>query len=118
MNLRSLQHVIVAAKSLAEGKRIIVFGSASLLASYPELGSPSGPLATTYDADILCEPFDELTSVMLHEALGDNRTYHRIHGYHADVLRDSILQTLPSGWRERLVPVPDCEEAFAISSND
>ena len=80
MNLRSLQHVIVAAKSLAEGKRIIVFGSASLLASYPELGSPSGPLATTYDADILCEPFDELTSVMLHEALGDNRTYHRIHG--------------------------------------
>lgn len=118
MNLRSLQHVIVAAKALAEGKRIIVLGSASLLASYPELGSPSGPLATTYDADILCEPFDELTSVMLHEALGDNRTYHRIHGYHADVLRDSILQTLPSGWRERLVPVPDCEEAFAISSND
>jgi hypothetical protein len=55
---------------------------------------------------------------MLHEALGDNRAYHQIHGYHADVLRDSILQTLPSGWRERLVPVPDCEEAFAISSND
>lgn len=97
MNFRSLLHVIMAARALAEGKSILVLGSASLLASFPKLGSPSGPLATTYDADILVEPFDELTSVMLHEALGDSRAYHRIHGYHADVLHDSILQTLPSG---------------------
>jgi hypothetical protein len=118
MNLRSLQHVILAARALAEGKSILVLGSASLLASFPELGSPFGPLATTYDADILAEPFDELTSVMLHEALGDSQAYHRIHGYHADVLRDSVLQTLPSGWRDRLVPVPECEQAFAISPDD
>lgn len=118
MNLRSLQHVIMAARALAEGKRILVLGSASLLASFPELGFASGLLATTYDADILAEPFDELTSVMLNEALGDGRAYHLSYGYHADVLRDSILQTLPTGWRKRLVPVPDCEEAFAISPGD
>ena len=118
MNLSALQHVIRSAQTLAEGKTIIVLGSASLLASFPELGAPDGPLSTTYDADILADPFDELTAVMLHEALGENRAYYQIHGYHADVLRDSILETLPGGWRERLVMIPGSENAFALSPND
>ena len=118
MNLLALQHVVRSAQALAEGKKIIVLGSASLLASFPELGAPDGPLASTYDADILTDPFDELTAVMLNEALGENRAYYRIHGYHADILRDSILETLPEGWRERLVTVPSMENAFALSPND
>ena len=69
MNLLALQHVVRSAQALAEGKKIIVLGSASLLASFPELGAPDGPLASTYDADILTDPFDELTAVMLNEAL-------------------------------------------------
>ncbi|MGJ8634289.1 MAG: DUF6036 family nucleotidyltransferase [Luteolibacter sp.] len=118
MNLRALQHVIRSAQALAEGKTIIVLGSASLLASFPELGTADGPLASTYDADILTDPFDELTAIMLHEALGENRAYYQIHGYHADVLRDSITQTFPSGWSERLVTVPDTSDALALSPND
>ena len=118
MNLSALQHVIRSAQALTEGKTIIVLGSASLLASFPELGAPDGHLSTTYDADILADPFDELTAVMLHEALGENRAYYQIHGYHADVLRDSILETLPDGWRERLVVIPGKEKAFALSPDD
>lgn len=118
MNLSALQHVIRSAQALAEGKAIIVLGSASLLASFPGLGAPDGPLASTFDADILTDPFDELTAVMLHEALGENRAYYQIHGYHADVLRDSILETLPNGWRERLVGIPGTENAFALAPND
>ena len=118
MNLRALQHVIRSAQTLAEGKTILVLGSASLLASFPELGNPDGPLSSTYDADILADPFDELTAVMLHEALGENQAYNQIHGYHADVLRDSILETLPDGWRERLVAIPGSDNAFAISPCD
>jgi hypothetical protein len=118
MNLQALQHVIRAAQSLAEGKVIIVLGSASLLAHFPELGNPGEALAATYDADILADPFDELTSVMLHEALGEDRAYYRIHGYHADVLRDSIADTLPSGWRNRLSAVPGTESAFALDPHD
>ena len=118
MNLSALQHVVRSAQTLAEGKTILVLGSASLLASFPELGNPDGPLSSTYDADILADPFDELTAVMLHEALGENRAYYQIHGYHADVLRDSILETLPDGWRERLVAIPGIGNAFALSPCD
>ena len=118
MNLAALQHLIRSAVALAGDRSFLVLGSASLLASYPELGEESAPLAATYDADLCPEPFDELTGLMLQEALGENRAYFRRHGYHADVLRDSILETLPDGWRDRLVPVPDCPEAQALSPAD
>jgi len=102
MTLSALQHLIRSAQALAEERSVLVLGSASLLASFPDLGDPQGPLASTFDADICPEPFDELTAIMLDEALGEDRAYYRIHGYHADILRDSILETLPAGWRERL----------------
>jgi len=118
MNIEALRHVIRSAQSLAEDKAIIVLGSASLLAHFPHLGDPGQALAATYDADILAEPFDELTSIMLHEALGEDRAYYRIHGYHADILRDSITDTLPAGWRDRLIPIPGAETAFALDPHD
>jgi hypothetical protein len=118
MNLAALQHLIRSAHALAEEVPLLVLGSASLLASFPELGDPHGPLASTYDADLCPDPFDELTAVMLDEALGENRAYFRIHGYHADILRDSILETLPTGWRDRLIPVPETEAAHALDPHD
>ena len=118
MTLSALQHLIRAAQALAEDRDILVLGSASLLASFPELGNPDSPLAATYDADLCPDPFDELTGTMLDEALGENRAYYLRHGYHADILRDTILETLPAGWRERLVSVPGCTAAHALEPHD
>lgn len=118
MTLEALQHLLRSAHALTEDRPILVLGSASLLASFPHLGDPSGPLTSTFDADLCPDPFDELTAIMLDEALGENRAYYRIHGYHADILRDSILETLPSGWRERLRPVPDTPIALALDPHD
>jgi hypothetical protein len=118
MTLSALQHIIRVAQALAEDRGILVLGSASLLASFPELGNAESPLASTYDADLCPDPFDELTGTMLDEALGENRAYYLRHGYHADILRDSILETLPAGWRERLVSVPDCVAAHALDPHD
>lgn len=118
MTLAALQHLIRSASALAGDRQFLVLGSASLLASFPELGEASSVLAATYDADLCPQPFDELTGLMLEEALGENRAYFRRHGYHADVLRDSILETLPHGWRSRLVPVPDCPVALALDPCD
>jgi hypothetical protein len=117
MTLASLQHLLRAAQALAEDRSILVLGSASLLAAHPELGEPEAPLSSTFDADLLPEPFEELTATMLDEALGENRAYYQRHGYHADILRDSILTTLPRGWRERLVPVPQTS-ALALEAHD
>lgn len=118
MTIRALQHLLRAALVLAEDRSFLVLGSASLLASFPELGGPEGPLASTYDADLSPEPFDELTGRMLDEALGEDRAYYQRHGYHADILRDSVFETLPPGWRERLVPVPECPNSFALDPHD
>ncbi|MCH7226805.1 DUF6036 family nucleotidyltransferase [Haloferula sp. A504] len=118
MTLEALKHLLRSATALADDRRFLVLGSASLLATFPDLGDADSILATTYDADLCPEPFDELTGIMLDEALGENRAYFRRHGYHADILRDSILNTLPTGWRERLVTIPDCPTALALEVND
>lgn len=118
MTLAALQHLLRAASALAGDRHFLVLGSASLLASFPELGGQDSMLAATYDADLCPEPFDELTGIMLDEALGESRAYFRRHGYHADILKDSILETLPDGWRERLIPIPDCTTAFALEPHD
>jgi hypothetical protein len=55
---------------------------------------------------------------MLDEALGENRAYYQRHGYHADILRDSIFETLPAGWRERLIPVPGGQGGLALEPHD
>src|ERR1035437_4675791 len=118
MNLQALQHISRAAQILADDCQIIVLGSASLLASFPELGRPDGPLASTFDADLCPRPFDETTGKMLEEALGESHAFHARHGYHAEILRDTILETLPPGWQERLIPVPGCANVLAIDSHD
>jgi hypothetical protein len=118
MNLPALQHIIRAAQALADDRDMLVLGSASLLASFPQLGNPEAPLAATFGADLCPDPFDELTGTMLDEAMGENRAYYLRHGYHADVLRDTILKTLPLGWRQRLVSVPGCAAAHALEPHD
>lgn len=118
MTLEALQHLIRAATALAEDCQFLVLGSASLLASFPELSEATSPLASTYDADLCPQPFDELTGLMLEEAMGDQRAYYRRHGYHADILKDSVLETLPGGWRDRLVEVPGCPGNHALSPSD
>lgn len=118
MNLISLQHLVRSVRALAADREVIVLGSASLLTSFPELGGDTEPLATTYDADVCPQPFDETTALMIHESLGESGAFHLRHGYHVDVLRDAIFETLPPGWRERLVPVPECDGAFALEPHD
>lgn len=118
MTLAALQHLLRAASALAEEKQFIVLGSASLLASIAELGAPDAPLASTFDADLCPQPFDELTGEMLEQALGETQAYYRLHGYHIDILRDTVFNTLPNGWRDRLVPVPDIPNAQALDPHD
>jgi len=118
MNLTALQHLVGAASALADDCRLVVIGSASLLASFPDLGRDDGPLAQTFDADLCPEPFDETTALMLDQALGESKAFHLRHGYHADIVRPTIFETLPQGWHERLVPVPCVEKALALDPVD
>ncbi len=103
MRLPALIHLLGAVQSLARPERIRVLGSSALLASFPELGEEGGPLALSFDADLLIEPCDEQLAAMLHEAVGEGSLFARRAGYHADILRPAIVETLPRGWQGRLV---------------
>src|SRR5438876_5717112 len=59
MRLRSLTRLLEVARAVAEPRRIVIIGSASLLPAHPELGDTGQPLDGSYDADFLLEPMDE-----------------------------------------------------------
>jgi hypothetical protein len=117
MRLPALKHLIEAAHALARSQRICVLGSSSLLGRFPELGE-SGPLQLTFDADLLLEPCDEQLAALLHEAIGEGSLFAQRTGYHADILRAEIVETLPPGWESRLVSLSESCNAAALSPED
>jgi hypothetical protein len=118
MRLSALKHLVESVFALAKSERVTVLGSASLLASAPQFGEPGGPLETTFDADLLVEPCDEQLAAMIHEAVGEGSLFAQRTGYHADLLRASITETLPPLWTERLVPLPGAAHALALAPED
>lgn len=119
MRLDSLKHLARVAGSIAETGSIIVFGSSSLLPTFPELGDDfGGPLAKTFDADFVIEPWNEEIGVLLHETLGEEESFHIHFGYYADIIRPIAFEQFPKGWQDRLVPLPDVERVFCLDPHD
>ncbi len=118
MRLPALKHLVEAVHALARSERICVLGSSALLGSFPELGEASGPLELSFDADLLLQPCDEQLAALLHEAVGEGSLFAQRSGYHADVLRPEITETLPPGWESRLVPLDDDARAVALAPED
>ena len=119
MRLGSLNHMADVIRSMARPQKIVVMGSSSLFASFPELDREDGPLQTTYDADVILFPFEELEGQMVHDALGQGRTFHQIFGYYADILRPLAAEEFTPGWEDRLVPLPGFEgSVFCLDPYD
>jgi hypothetical protein len=117
VQLSSLVHLIGAASSLTQSDRVIVLGSAALLATHATLGEAGAPLELTRDADLWLEPCDEELAAMLHEALGEGSLFDQHFGYHLDVLRPSIADTFAEGWALRTQAVAGTN-ARALSAVD
>lgn len=118
MRLPALKHLIAAVQAIAFSKSVRVFGSSALLASFPELGESNGPLENTFDADLLIEPCDEQLAAVLHEALGEGSLFAQRTGYHADILRSQIVETLSPGWESRLVMINPANDVAALAPED
>jgi hypothetical protein len=119
MRLDSLKHIARSVQTMMEAERVIVFGSASLLASFPELGElPESPLQTTYDADLIPYPFEEEIGMMLDEAFGEGRGFHQKYGYHADIVRPKVTETFPSHWESRLLAMEGLDKVFFLDPHD
>lgn len=119
MRLDSLKHIARSVQAMMEAERLIVFGSSSLLASFPELGELAGsPLHATYDADLIPYPFEEEIGMMLDEAFGEDRGFHQRYGYHADIVRPKITETFPAGWESRLLRLDGLDRVFFLEPHD
>ncbi len=89
-----------------------------MLATFPELGYEDGPLGTSYDADIVAQLFSEDIGILLHEALGEDRRFHLIHGYCADVHRRQIGEQFPKGWKKRWIELPGAPRVNCLEPHD
>ena len=119
MRLGSLKHLADVVRAISRPQRILVIGSSSLFASFPELDIDGGPLTNTNDADFVVQPFDEMAGQMIHDSLSEGRVFHQRHGYYADILRPNGLEDLTPGWEERLVPLPGMEDlVFCLHPHD
>ncbi len=119
MRLDTLKHLARTACSIADESKVIVFGSASLLPTFPELGDDhGGPLAKTNDADFIVEPWDEEVGVVLDGTLGEGEPFHNHFGYYADIIRPIAFEQFPKGWEDRLVPLPGVERVFCLDPHD
>lgn len=118
MRIRSLNRLVSVSLALSDCSKLLVLGSSSIFASFPELDSESGPLETTYDADLLLEPIDKETARILTESIGNKSLHHDKHGFYADILHPSITDSFPPGWRERLVPLHGFANVWALDPHD
>jgi hypothetical protein len=118
MRLPALKHLVESVRVLGRCEHIRVLGSSALLASFPELGEAGGPLELSYDADLLVEPCDEHLAAMLHEAIGEGSLFAQREGFHADILRPEIAETLPPGWEKRVVRLDVSGDATALAPED
>lgn len=119
MRLDTLKHLARAILGTSEAERVIVFGSASLLPSFPELGDDhGGPLKNTFDADFIPTPFEEEMGQLLNLTFGKSRPFHNHFGYYADIIRPFALEEFAKGWEDRVVPLPGVERVFCLEHHD
>lgn len=98
MKLHQLEHIIRAAAAITNENPILVLGSQSILARFP---NPPEPLGLSMEADVCPlnapEKADEISG-----AIGEITLFQSTHGYYAHGLPPEACP-LPEGWRDRLV---------------
>jgi hypothetical protein len=100
VNRSQLEHIIRAAAGNADAADIVIIGSQAILASFPDA---SHELLVSIEADVF--PRDRpRDSALIDGAIGERSLFHETFGYYAHGV-DETTATLPSGWRERLVPI-------------
>ena len=118
MEFPALAQLINAIRTVAPGRRIIVFGSSSVFGSFPDDDPDALGVAITQDADIFIDPDDVALRVQLDEKFGEDRAWHVETGHFGDFVDLRFAEIFPIGWRERLVPMAGFENVFALHPLD
>lgn len=121
VNRNELEHIIRAAGEIANIRKIIIFGSQSILAQFPDLSELLPEIDSTevslmaqsrkvllrsIEADLMIPDSVEKTE-MVEGAIGELSSFHDTFGYYAQGI-DLTTSKLPEGWENRLVEI--CNE--------
>jgi hypothetical protein len=101
MNRSQLEHIIRASGSIANDDEIIVLGSSSVFAQFPDL---SDNFLISIEADIFPKNRPEMSDT-IDGCIGELSPFHQSFGYYAHGVSRETANNLPEGWDERLVPV-------------
>jgi hypothetical protein len=100
MKRAQLEHIIRAACTIADDDELVIIGSQSVLAQFPDAPEE---LLVSLEADVYPRHHPERAE-LIEGSIGELSMFHRTFGYYADGV-DVDTATLPSGWEERLVPI-------------
>jgi hypothetical protein len=118
MDLKALKHLAGVVQAITLGRRIIVFGSSSLFASFPHADDDYELLRRSMDADFVLDPFDEATGKTVGDAIGAEAEFANQHGYYADIVRPIVCENFPPGWEDRLIPLDGVPNVFCLEPHD
>jgi hypothetical protein len=112
-----LEHVVRAAAAITGDSEIVVIGSSSILGQFPQ--APAEMLGSI-EADVFPRNYPERFDLL--EAIGEMSRFQEIFGYYADPV-DRDLAKLPSGWEDRLIPIPvdglaGCVRGLCLEAHD
>ncbi|MDZ4178380.1 MAG: DUF6036 family nucleotidyltransferase [Coriobacteriia bacterium] len=100
MRYDQLEHAIRAACDIAGDTELLIFGSQSILASYPD--APES-LRASIEVDVQSKNRPEMTDA-IDGALGQDSIFHSTHGFYVHGISIKAA-TLPEGWSQRTVAV-------------
>ena len=118
MDLGALTNLIQNIRRHTNERRLILFGSSSLFASFQSESPERIGVETTLDADFFLDPDDDACRAALLSAFGREQDYHLAHGYYADFVDLRLADAFPKGWRERLVAMPGFANVVALHPMD
>ncbi len=118
MHLAALKQMAKLALSIAGEGRIVVFGSASLLGTFPCADLDCELIRRSGDADFVLDPWDDDVAMLAHHSLGVDSKFDQDNGYHADIIRPMAFENFPPGWDGRLVSLEDCPGVFCLEPHD
>lgn len=109
MRIENLEHLIRAAAAITDRYDIVVIGSQSILATYP-----NAPEDLLYSQEADMFPLDDPTSGdLIDGSIGEDSPFHTRFGYYAQGVDDTTA-TLPAGWRERLVRIQNANTDLKV----
>jgi hypothetical protein len=101
MNRTQLEHIIRAAGSVADDNEIIVLGSSSIFAQFPDLPDE---FLSSVEADIFPKNKPYLSD-LIDGCIGEISPFHNSFGYYAHGVSQETANNLPVGWNTRLIPI-------------